>query len=220
MAFERSVFINCPFDAAYLPLLRPLLFTVIYLGLKPRIALEAIDSGQARLDKIVRLIGASQFAIHDLSRIESSKVGEAFRLNMPFELGIDFGCRQFGRGRLRDKRTLVLASDPHRYKAAISDLAGMDVESHSDEPYRVIGSVRNWLKNACLAQAPGAARVSSAFTDFMARNYDELIARGFSSDDVETLPVPELVEYMERWVAANAPDAVTGSIQRGSRSRS
>lgn len=42
--FETNVFINCPFDENYLPLLRPLLFTVIYLRLKPRIALEAIDS--------------------------------------------------------------------------------------------------------------------------------------------------------------------------------
>lgn len=68
MAFEENVFVNCPFDQQYLPLLRPLLFTVIYLGLKPRIALEAMDSGQARLDKIVGLIRDSKFSIHDLSQ--------------------------------------------------------------------------------------------------------------------------------------------------------
>ena len=60
MAFDRNVFINCPFDDEYLPLLRPLLFTTIYLGLNPRIALETLDSGQPRIDKIVRLITESR----------------------------------------------------------------------------------------------------------------------------------------------------------------
>lgn len=73
MAFETNVFVNCPFDEKYLPLLRPLLFTVIYLGLKPRIALEAIDSGELRLTKIVGLIRD------------------------------DFGCRLFGLPRQRTK---------------------------------------------------------------------------------------------------------------------
>ena len=56
MEFEKNVFINCPFDRDFYPLLRPLLFTVIYLGLKPRIALEEVDSGQPRIEKIIKLI--------------------------------------------------------------------------------------------------------------------------------------------------------------------
>ena len=205
MAFEKNVFVNCPFDAKYLPLLRPLLFTIIYLGLKPRIALEAIDSGDLRLNKIVDLIRDSRFSIHDLSRSEAAVAGELYRLNMPFELGIDFGCRLFGSRRQRDKRTLVLEAKPHRYKASISDLGGADIECHEDEPYKVIGVVRNWLKNVCLAQALGPALISSAFTDFMAQNFDALTQIGFSSRDIEELPVGELIERMEHWVAVNVP---------------
>jgi len=153
MAFETNVFINCPFDEKYFPLLLPLLFTVIYLRLKPRIALEAIDSGELRLTKIVELIRASKLSIHDLSRSEAAVAGELYRLNMPFELGIDFGCRLFGRPNQRKKRTLVLETKPHRYKAAISDLAGADIACHDDEPYKVIGIIRSWLKSrACNIQ--------------------------------------------------------------------
>lgn len=147
MAFEKNVFVNCPFDPHYLPLLRSLLFTIIYLGLKPRIALEAMDAGQARLDKIVGLIADSKFGIHDLSRIEAAKAGDLFRLNMPFELGVDFGCRLYGRGPQKTKRFLILEAEPHRYRAALSDLSGSDVESHGNDPYRIFGVVRNWLKN-------------------------------------------------------------------------
>ena len=56
MPFDRNVFINCPFDEGYLPLLRPLLFTTFYVGLNPRITLESLDSGRPRIDKIVKLI--------------------------------------------------------------------------------------------------------------------------------------------------------------------
>ena len=55
MAFKDNVFINCPFDAQFLDLLRPLLFTVVYLKLVPRIALEAMDSGKVRIEKIVEM---------------------------------------------------------------------------------------------------------------------------------------------------------------------
>jgi hypothetical protein len=202
MAFEKNVFVNCPFDAKYLPLLRPLLFTVIYLGLTPRIALEAIDSGELRLNKIVESIRDSKYSIHDLSRSQAAVAGELYRLNMPFELGVDFGCRVFGKPRHRGKRTLILEAKPHRYKASISDLAGADIECHEDEPYKVIGVVRNWLKNACLAQAAGPALISSAFTDFMADNFDALTQLGFSPQDIELLPVAELIERITAWVAS------------------
>lgn len=200
MAFDTNVFVNCPFDEKYLPLLRPLLFTVIYLRLRPRIALEDIDSGALRLNKIVALIKDSKYSIHDLSRSEAAVAGELYRLNMPFELGVDFGCRLFGRPSQRKKRTLVLEAKPHRYKASISDLAGADIECHDDEPYKVIGVVRNWLRNVCLDTAPGPAQISSAFTDFMAQNFDALTVEGFSPQDIERLPVGELIERMEKWV--------------------
>ena len=46
--FSSNVFINCPFDSDYVPLLRPLLFTVLFLNLNPRIASERFDSGEAK----------------------------------------------------------------------------------------------------------------------------------------------------------------------------
>jgi|SRR6185312_7271209 len=201
MAFEQNVFINCPFDEEYFSLLRPIIFTIIYLGLKPRIALEALDAGEARLDKIIGLIRESKYSIHDISRIEARNAGELYRLNMPFELGIDFGCRKFGRGELKEKRSLVLEAERHRYKAALSDLSGADIESHDNNPYKGIEVVRNWLKNTCKLQASGPAKISGAFTDFMADNFDRLTGEGFSKENIENLPIAELIECMEAWVA-------------------
>lgn len=71
--FSKNVFINCPFDSEYISLLRPLLFTILYLGYNPRIASESSDSGKIRFQKICELIEQSRISIHDLSRIRSSK---------------------------------------------------------------------------------------------------------------------------------------------------
>src|SRR5438552_15771037 len=42
--FDRSVFINCPFDKQFEPIMQAMLFCIVYLGLKPRIARERNDA--------------------------------------------------------------------------------------------------------------------------------------------------------------------------------
>uniref|UniRef100_Q3ATH5 Uncharacterized protein n=1 Tax=Chlorobium chlorochromatii (strain CaD3) TaxID=340177 RepID=Q3ATH5_CHLCH len=204
MAFNQNVFVNCPFDKTFYPLLRPLLFTIIYLGLKPRIATERLDSGEARITKIVELIEDSKYAIHDLSRIKATKKGEFYRLNMPFELGIDVGCRLFKGGEHEHKKCLILVAEPYNYQAAISDLSNSDVANHHKEtPEDVVIEVRNWLSATCGLEADGPSRIWDAFNVFMGDNYSALIARGFSKQDIEKLPVQELIQSMERWVTEN-----------------
>ena len=55
MPFETNVFINCPFDDDFAPLLQAILFCVITMGFEPRLATERSDSGETRLDKIREL---------------------------------------------------------------------------------------------------------------------------------------------------------------------
>jgi len=73
--FDRCVFVNCPFDTDFARLLRPLVFCILDLGLEPRIALERLDSGEQRVEKIIELIESSKFGIHDLSRLRAMKRG-------------------------------------------------------------------------------------------------------------------------------------------------
>jgi hypothetical protein len=205
VTFTRNVFINCPFDAQYRPLLRPLIFTVIYLGLKPRIALESLDSGKPRIDKIIKLIRESKFAIHDLSRCQAKKAGEYYRLNMPLEFGIDAGCRLFGSGRFKSKQCLILEAKPFRYQAAISDLAGSDIAVHKERPAELVGAVRNWLNSHLKKTFPGPAKVFDAYAEFLLFNYEELRQRGFSNSNIQNLPIHELIDCMTRWVRKTLP---------------
>ena len=88
---HNRIFINCPFDDEYRGLLRPLLFTLCYLGFTPLIASGFLNSADNRINKICDLIKFSNYSIHDLSKCTSSKENEFFRMNMPFEFGIDYG---------------------------------------------------------------------------------------------------------------------------------
>lgn len=59
--FERSVFINCPFDEDYAYILQAIAFCVVFMGFHPRLAPENPDNGAARLDRIVELVRGSRF---------------------------------------------------------------------------------------------------------------------------------------------------------------
>ena len=200
MSFAKNVFVNCPFDTDYLPLLRPLLFTITYLGLTPRIAVETLNSGQARITKLIDLMCESKFAVHDLSRLKAKVVGEIYRMNMPFELGVDIGCQLFKAGKWTKKKCLILEAEKYAYQAAISDLSNSDIAVHKNEPLEVVTQVRNWLNNELDLDAPGPSAIWGAFNDFMAADYVALAAKKFSPADIAKLPIEELRKRMAKWV--------------------
>jgi len=213
--FATNVFVNCPFDEEYGPMLQPLLFTIISVGLRPRIALESLDSGQPRIEKVLRLIRESRFGIHDLSRMQARRRNEIFRLNMPLELGIDFGCRRFGGGALHRKRCLILESERYRFQAAISDLSGSDIGSHDDQPIRIVSIVRDWLRNEAHVTAAAGHEIWSDFNEFSRENTKRLTADGFSERHIAALSVKELMEQMSIWL--NSPRSRLNSAGGGRR---
>lgn len=203
--FERSVFINCPLDADYDPILQAILFCVVYLGFIPRLSRERNDSAEVRVDKITGLIEASRFSIHDLSRSQAKKKGDHFRLNMPFELGIDWACRRYyGQGRDR-KRFLILEEKAYRYQIALSDISGCDIQYHAGGFQQAVRKVRNWLVSETGITAEGAARVLARYVDFQGWYYEKQLAAGFSEDDIRDYETGELLKAMVDWLAAGKP---------------
>lgn len=108
------------------------MFCVTYFGFYPRLANERLEAGENRLDKIIGMIKGSKYSIHDLSRCQSQKGGEFFRMNMPFEYGIDVGLRRSGVAPYKSKKFLVFERNRFDLKRALSDTAGHDVEFHEN----------------------------------------------------------------------------------------
>lgn len=199
MAFERNVFINCPFDEPYKPILRAVLFCLFYLGFEPRIAVERLDGAEPRIEKLIELIEDSKFGIHDLSRIKAKQAGELFRLNMPLELGLDIGCKRFKDGIWSEKKCLILETEKYRYQAALSDLSNSDIEAHGDDPIEALTIVRNWLNTEANLHAKGPTFIWNRFTDFMADADNILLGRGYSRRDIDRLSMVEWMHQMRAW---------------------
>ncbi len=205
MDFDRNIFINCPFDKDYEPILQAVLFVTVVLGFNPRVATERNDSGETRLEKIRELIEESKYSIHDLSRCQARKKGEYFRLNMPFELGIDWGCRKYyGNGRDK-KKFLILEEKPYRFQAALSDISGCDIETHGAQYDKAMKKVRYWLRQQTRCDAPGPSQLVSEYATFNEWEYERKLELGYSEEDIREYPTFERLESMHKWVSAGKP---------------
>jgi len=202
MSFDSNVFINCPFDKQYVPLLQPLLFTVLYLDLNPLIS-ETRSSGQVRVEQIKKLIYKSKYSIHDISRSEGIKENELPRLNMPFEMGLDLGCQTYGKGKLAFKKCLVLEKTKYHYLKVISDIGGQDIEYHDNNPEVLIRKVRNWFTAVLNNHQPGPALIWEAFNEFIAQTNRRLTRESFSKDDIESLPFSNYILLAKQWIASH-----------------
>lgn len=165
--YASNVFLNCPFDDAYLELRNALIFAIFDCGFIPRCALEEDNSGIVRFDKIQNIIAESKFAIHDISRTELDNTTQLPRFNMPLELGVFIGAKKFGDRQQNLKNCLILDQDRYRYHSFISDIAGHDIQSHNNNPVTAISRIRNWLNNSTGRRTiPGGRKIVTRYENF------------------------------------------------------
>jgi hypothetical protein len=203
--FDRTVFINCPFDDDYAPLLEAAIFCVVYFGFSPRLANERLEGGENRLDKIVGMIRGAKYSVHDLSRCKAGKADESFRMNMPFEFGIDVGFRRSGLTGLAGKKFLIFEQEPYDLKRSLSDIAGQDVEFHRADYKLVMKKVRDFFRVEGAVDAPGTFRLISDYETFQGWMVEKKIHEGHSEEDALNLPTRERVDEMMVWVAEGRP---------------
>lgn len=197
-----DVFINCPFDEAYRPTFRALIFCIRFCGFAPRSALELDDSGQLRMEKLFSLVRQCRFGIHDLPRTELDAESGLPRFNMPLELGIFLGAKRYGGADQKQKKTLILDVERFRYQKFISDLAGMDIHAHGGDALRAIAEARDWLANVSRRQLPSSSRCVRVYERFA----DELPAICEALEfDPGTLPYADFERILIGWLIEADP---------------
>lgn len=161
-----DVFVNCPFDGHYQGLFDTIIFTVFDCGFTPRCAKEVNDSGIIRIEMIERIIEECKFGIHDISRVELNSNGLP-RFNMPLELGLFLGAKRYGQHTQKEKRCLILDSEPYRYQEFISDISGQDIKAHRNNAEICVKIVRDWLNDASGRKTlPGGAAIHGRYSLF------------------------------------------------------
>jgi hypothetical protein len=121
-----------------------------------------------RLQKIYELIAASRYSIHDLSRTALDSGSALPRFNMPLELGIDLGCKEFS-SECADKSVLIFDSEHYRFQRFVSDLSGQDIHQHGNNPKTAVSRVRNWLRTESgKSGIPSGASIYARYEKFQA----------------------------------------------------
>jgi hypothetical protein len=200
MPFESNVFINCPFDDDFRQLFRPLIFTVLYFDFEPRVS-QTQSSSNIRINQIKQHIRESKFGIHDLSRSKPMKRNELPRFNMPYELGLDIGCSEFGGKKFKQKRILILETERYHYQKVISDIAGQDIENHNDDPATLVWKVRNWFSTVDnTITYPSANNIWIAYNQFYDDITRTLSTEGFTANEIENMPVSDFIKFAKDWI--------------------
>jgi hypothetical protein len=153
--------------------------------------------------------------IHDLSRLKSTYSDEYARQNMPFELGLDMGCKRFSKGKLKNKKLLILEVEQFRYRKALSDISGLDIKCHENKPSKLIHQVRNWfVETLGLHGMPSGTKFWYIFTDFASEFYDNRLSEGYTDEDLNMMPIPEYIDYIKEWCkSTNAEQYIASSNQ-------
>jgi hypothetical protein len=203
VSFDTSVFVNCPFDDDYLPLLHALLFAIHDCGFVARFAVEDAGAAEQRIAKICRLIRESRLSIHDISRVELSR--QQFpRFNMPFEAGLAYGATQFDQ--LKNRDMLVLEAEPFRDQITLSDLAGTDPRAHNNDPDQVVAAVRSFLarKKAVGGKTRGAGKIVQRYEQFRMDLPDLAMNLDISTKEITSFPyLTDWVGLMGTWVLSS-----------------
>lgn len=167
--YNDKVFINCPFDDQYAPLLHAIVYAIYSAGFFPVSALSYDNALQNRLSKIEDCIENCRYGVHDISRTQLNDE-DLPRFNMPFELGIFFGAKKFGNKNQKSKNGLVFDHERFRYQKFISDLNGIDIKAHNSDPLLVIRKIRDWLFTASRRTTiPPTASITTSYTNFIPR---------------------------------------------------
>lgn len=209
--YGNSVFVNCPFDDDYAPILQVILFGIIRAGMNPRLAVERLENGENRLEKIIELMLSCKYSVHDLSLAIAKDPGEMFRMNMPFEFGLDYGLRK-ANAKVRDKQFLIFERTKYDLKRCLSDIAGLDVEHHDHDFNKVIEKLRNFLIAQAGVDLPAPSRIQGDYVTFQGWMTEKKIYQGFSAQEALRIVTRERLHEMKSWCALGRPAAFDPSV--------
>jgi hypothetical protein len=195
--YEKSVFINCPFDDIFEPLFHAIVLAIAARGFTPRCARETEGQADPRIVRIAKGLMESKYSIHDLSRFEGEGPENLARFNMPLELGIALGIRYLKEGTATIHNWVALVPENFVHNKFISDLAGYDASDHDQEPVTVIRRVAAWLslQPDFTPPTPTAKTILDAYPGFCA------LLEKAKNDSLGSLTWPAIVKSAQMTVS-------------------
>lgn len=202
---DKDVFINCPFSRDYNEFFQAIVFAVVRSGYTPRCARENDDGGEVRIEKICRIIRECRYGVHDISNTELDAASGLPRFNMPLELGLFLGARNFGRKPFSQKKALIFDRGKYRYQQFISDIAGQDIHTHEGNVDLLIMEIATWFRDeARNANVPGGQAIATEFKRFQADLPDILRVQKLGPQE---LTFKDFHMLAANWIVAESGDS-------------
>ena len=180
-------------------MLRVLIFVARFYGLEIKISLLEVDSKSQRLSRIIGLMKDAKYSIHDLSLLKAESKNDVFRMNMPFELGLDYGLNY----EKDEKVFLVFESDSYKLKEALSDINGWDVRPHKNDPEQLILEFRKWIlaKRECPKEISSfsSTEIWYIYNDFYATFTDNMAKHKMKEEEISAL---EFIDEVDTFLKA------------------
>jgi hypothetical protein len=198
-AYNRSVFINCPFDDAYREQFRAMVFTLLRCGFHARSSLEIDDGSVVRIQKIFDIVEQCRYGIHDLSRVELH--GGFPRFNMPLELGIFLAAKRYGTGQQDKKSALIFEHRKFTYNKFISDINGQDIRAHGGRAKKMVAAIRDWLQSYTKSSLPGGSALWNDYKQFKSWLSPKCRAARLDRD---ALTWDDLYNLVEEWIETSS----------------
>jgi len=130
-------------------------------------------------------------------------------MNMPFELGMDYGAKKFGPQNLQTKSILVLEGRRYDFQKTLSDIAGWDIEPHGGKYREAMRHVRRWLVDHAHAPNIGLAAIEGKYVDFQEWYYERELVNGADEEDIKLYPTITVINAMHAWKEAGEPTEIT-----------
>lgn len=195
--FLKSVFINCPYNSSYTPLLQTMVFALLDFGFYPRSALELDTGTSSRFEKICAIIGDCRFGIHDISQVALNEDTGLPQFNMPFELGLFLGASRNRPMLALPTDCLIIGGRQGDHLKAISDLAGHDISFHDYDHSKLIAAIRRFLSSRVDDILPGAGYVMDRRAAFDQQLPDMLAEKQLTFEEMTYL---DFGRFAESWL--------------------
>lgn len=84
---------------------------------------------------------------------------------------------------------------------ALSDLSGVDIKNHENEPAQIVRETRHWfVETVGLRGVASPTIIWDTFNIFLLDFREKRKAEGFSEEDLNTMPVPEFIAFIRDWI--------------------
>ena len=73
-------------------------------------------------------------------------------------------------------------------------------QNHNNEPEEVIRQIRDWFVVNELESADNGTIIWDSFNKFMADFYLKREKEGFQEKDIQRMPIPEFIRFINEWI--------------------